>query len=161
MPLPPSLPSLPLLNLPSPPLFTPPPQIRAIRRKMVEIMTREATSCDLKELVSGAPLVVSLAAASRCVLLPAGGLAALSPPRFCLLSCAAPALPTCPASLPGSPGHLHPLLTWLPPSPPLHPPISRQVGKFIPEAIGKEIEKACQGIYPLQVRRACNKCVCV
>ena len=25
------------------------------------------------------------------------------------------------------------------------------VGKFIPEAIGKEIEKACQGIYPLQV----------
>jgi small subunit ribosomal protein S3Ae len=49
-------------------------QIRAIRRKMVEIMTREATSCDLKELV----------------------------------------------------------------------------GKFIPEAIGKEIEKACQGIYPLQ-----------
>lgn len=27
------------------------PQIRAIRRKMVEIMTREATSCDLKELV--------------------------------------------------------------------------------------------------------------
>lgn len=49
-------------------------QIRAIRRKMVEIMTREATSCDLKELV----------------------------------------------------------------------------GKFIPEAIGKAIEQACQGIYPLQ-----------
>ncbi|WPT18007.1 40S ribosomal protein S3a [Picochlorum sp. SENEW3] len=49
-------------------------QIRQIRAKMVEIMTREATSCDLKELV----------------------------------------------------------------------------GKFIPEAIGKEIEKACQGIYPLQ-----------
>lgn len=49
-------------------------QIRQIRKKMVEIMTREATSCDLKELV----------------------------------------------------------------------------GKFIPEAIGKEIEKACQGIYPLQ-----------
>lgn len=49
-------------------------QIRAIRRKMVEIMTREGTSCDLKDLV----------------------------------------------------------------------------GKFIPEAIGKEIEKACQGIYPLQ-----------
>jgi small subunit ribosomal protein S3Ae len=49
-------------------------QIRAIRRKMVEITTREATSCDLKELV----------------------------------------------------------------------------GKFIPEAIGKEIEKSCQGIYPLQ-----------
>ena len=24
------------------------------------------------------------------------------------------------------------------------------MGKFIPEAIGKEIEKACQGIYPLQ-----------
>jgi small subunit ribosomal protein S3Ae len=24
------------------------------------------------------------------------------------------------------------------------------VGKFIPEAIGKEIEKSCQGIYPLQ-----------
>jgi small subunit ribosomal protein S3Ae len=49
-------------------------QIRAIRAKMVEIMAREATSCDLKELV----------------------------------------------------------------------------GKFIPEAIGKEIEKSCQGIYPLQ-----------
>jgi small subunit ribosomal protein S3Ae len=49
-------------------------QIRQIRAKMVEIMTREATSCDLKELV----------------------------------------------------------------------------GKFIPEAIGKEIEKSCQGIYPLQ-----------
>ena len=49
-------------------------QIRHIRANMVEIMTREATSCDLKELV----------------------------------------------------------------------------GKFIPEAIGKEIEKACQGIYPLQ-----------
>jgi small subunit ribosomal protein S3Ae len=49
-------------------------QIRAIRKKMVEIMTREAVSCDLKELV----------------------------------------------------------------------------GKFIPEAIGKEIEKSCQGIYPLQ-----------
>eukprot|EP00891_Asterochloris_glomerata_P000240 jgi/Astpho2/240/Aster-02139 len=49
-------------------------QIRQIRRKMVEIMTREASSCDLKELV----------------------------------------------------------------------------GKFIPEAIGKDIEKACQGIYPLQ-----------
>ena len=49
-------------------------QIRNIRKKMVEIMTREATSCDLKELV----------------------------------------------------------------------------GKFIPEAIGKEIEKSCQGIYPLQ-----------
>jgi len=26
------------------------------------------------------------------------------------------------------------------------------VAKFIPEAIGKDIEKACQGIYPLQVR---------
>ena len=25
------------------------------------------------------------------------------------------------------------------------------VAKFIPEAIGKDIEKACQGIYPLQV----------
>ncbi|EIE26074.1 ribosomal protein S3Ae [Coccomyxa subellipsoidea C-169] len=49
-------------------------QIRQIRKKMVEIMTREASSCDLKELV----------------------------------------------------------------------------GKFIPEAIGKEIEKATQGIYPLQ-----------
>jgi len=49
-------------------------QIRQIRKKMVEIMTREAVSCDLKELV----------------------------------------------------------------------------GKFIPEAIGKDIEKACQGIYPLQ-----------
>jgi len=49
-------------------------QIRSIRRKMVEIMSREATSCDLKELVA----------------------------------------------------------------------------KFIPEAIGKEIEKSCQGIYPLQ-----------
>ncbi|NJA59539.1 hypothetical protein HC023_26440, partial [Streptomyces sp. NEAU-H3] len=24
------------------------------------------------------------------------------------------------------------------------------VAKFIPEAIGKDIEKACQGIYPLQ-----------
>lgn len=49
-------------------------QIRAIRKRMVDIMTREATSCDLKELVA----------------------------------------------------------------------------KFIPEAIGKEMEKACQGIYPLQ-----------
>ncbi|KAK9808609.1 hypothetical protein WJX72_000501 [[Myrmecia] bisecta] len=49
-------------------------QIRQIRKKMVEIMTREAAACDLKELV----------------------------------------------------------------------------GKFIPEAIGKDIEKACQGIYPLQ-----------
>ena len=49
-------------------------QIRTIRRKMVEIMAREATSCDLKELV----------------------------------------------------------------------------GKLIPEAIGKEIEKSCQGVYPLQ-----------
>lgn len=49
-------------------------QIRTIRKKMVDIMTREATSCDLKELV----------------------------------------------------------------------------GKFIPEAIGKEIEKSCQGVYPLQ-----------
>ncbi len=28
------------------------------------------------------------------------------------------------------------------------------VGKFIPEAIGKEIEKSCQGIYPLQVGTA-------
>ncbi len=49
-------------------------QIRTIRKKMTEIMTREAGSCDLKDLVA----------------------------------------------------------------------------KFIPEAIGKEIEKACQGIYPLQ-----------
>eukprot|EP00775_Hariotina_reticulata_P002662 gene2662-2962_t len=49
-------------------------QIRTIRKKMVEIMSREASSCDLKELVA----------------------------------------------------------------------------KFIPEAIGKDIEKACQGIYPLQ-----------
>eukprot|EP00879_Flechtneria_rotunda_P008329 GHRR01008724.1.p1 GENE.GHRR01008724.1~~GHRR01008724.1.p1 ORF type:complete len:257 (-),score=86.86 GHRR01008724.1:486-1256(-) len=49
-------------------------QIRTIRKKMVEIMTREASSCDLKDLVA----------------------------------------------------------------------------KFIPEAIGKDIEKACQGIYPLQ-----------
>jgi len=56
-------------------------QIREIRKKMFEIMTREATSCDLKELVQ----------------------------------------------------------------------------KFIPEAIGREIEKACRGIYPLQnvfVRKA-------
>lgn len=52
------------------------PQIRTIRKKMVEIMAREASSCDLKELVA----------------------------------------------------------------------------KFIPEAIGKDIEKSCQGIYPLQVR---------
>jgi len=49
-------------------------QIRNIRRKMVEIMQREASACDLKELV----------------------------------------------------------------------------GKFIPESIGKDIEKACQGIFPLQ-----------
>jgi small subunit ribosomal protein S3Ae len=49
-------------------------QIRQIRKKMVELMIREAAACDLKELV----------------------------------------------------------------------------GKFIPEVIGKEIEKACQGIYPLQ-----------
>jgi small subunit ribosomal protein S3Ae len=49
-------------------------QVTLIRRKMREIMTREASSCDLKELVA----------------------------------------------------------------------------KFIPEAIGKDIEKACQGIYPLQ-----------
>lgn len=49
-------------------------QIRQIRKKMVEAMQREATSCDLKELV----------------------------------------------------------------------------GKFIPESIGREIEKSCQGIYPLQ-----------
>ena len=49
-------------------------QIRAIRKKMMDIMTREATTCDLKDLV----------------------------------------------------------------------------GKFIPEAIGKQIEKECQGIYPLQ-----------
>ncbi|GAX77124.1 hypothetical protein CEUSTIGMA_g4570.t1 [Chlamydomonas eustigma] len=49
-------------------------QIRQIRKKMTEIMAREASSCDLKDLVA----------------------------------------------------------------------------KFIPEAIGKEIEKACQGIYPLQ-----------
>jgi small subunit ribosomal protein S3Ae len=49
-------------------------QIRAIRKKMVELMAKEASSCDLKDLVA----------------------------------------------------------------------------KFIPEAIGKEIEKACQGIYPLQ-----------
>jgi len=56
-------------------------QVREIRKKMFEIMTREATSCDLKELVQ----------------------------------------------------------------------------KFIPEAIGREIEKACRGIYPLQnvfVRKA-------
>eukprot|EP00744_Colponema_vietnamica_P000025 GILI01000047.1.p1 GENE.GILI01000047.1~~GILI01000047.1.p1 ORF type:complete len:260 (+),score=113.62 GILI01000047.1:44-823(+) len=49
-------------------------QIRAIRKKMMDIMTAEATKCDLKELVL----------------------------------------------------------------------------KFIPESIGKEIEKACRGIYPLQ-----------
>ncbi|GIL51211.1 hypothetical protein Vafri_7283 [Volvox africanus] len=49
-------------------------QIRQIRKKMTEIITREATSCDLKDLVA----------------------------------------------------------------------------KFIPEAIGKDIEKSCQGIYPLQ-----------
>ncbi|PNW73691.1 hypothetical protein CHLRE_13g568650v5 [Chlamydomonas reinhardtii] len=49
-------------------------QIRQIRKKMMEIITREATSCDLKELVA----------------------------------------------------------------------------KFIPESIGKDIEKSCQGIYPLQ-----------
>jgi len=56
-------------------------QVREIRKKMFEIMTREATSCDLKELVQ----------------------------------------------------------------------------KFIPEAIGREIEKACKSIYPLQnvyVRKA-------
>lgn len=40
-------------------------QIRQIRKKMVEIMTREASSCDLKELVGkfipeaiGAPLAL-------------------------------------------------------------------------------------------------------
>ncbi|OMH83780.1 40S ribosomal protein S1 [Zancudomyces culisetae] len=49
-------------------------QIKAIRKKMFDIMTKEATSCDLKELVQ----------------------------------------------------------------------------KFIPESIGREIEKACQGIYPIQ-----------
>jgi len=49
-------------------------QIRAIRKKMMEIMTREATTCELKDLVQ----------------------------------------------------------------------------KFIPESIGKQIEKECQGIYPLQ-----------
>ncbi|KAF8627205.1 hypothetical protein AX15_004521 [Amanita polypyramis BW_CC] len=49
-------------------------QVREIRKKMFEIITREATSCDLKELVQ----------------------------------------------------------------------------KFVPEAIGREIEKACRGIYPLQ-----------
>jgi hypothetical protein len=34
------------------------------------------------------------------------------------------------------------------------------VAKFIPEAIGKDIEKSCQGIYPLQVRAldTCGVC---
>lgn len=49
-------------------------QVRQIRKKMTDIMAREASSCDMKDLVS----------------------------------------------------------------------------KFIPESIGKDIEKACQGIYPLQ-----------
>lgn len=56
-------------------------QVKEIRKKMFDIMTREATSCDLKELVQ----------------------------------------------------------------------------KFVPEVIGREIEKSCQGIYPLQnvyVRKA-------
>ncbi len=70
---------LPRLHLPPPPLcfYLPvvPLQIRQIRKKMMEIITREATSCDLKDLVA----------------------------------------------------------------------------KLIPEAIGKEIEKSCHGIYPLQV----------
>ena len=34
------------------------------------------------------------------------------------------------------------------------------MGKFIPEAIGKEIEKACQGIYPLQVRALGERLLC-
>lgn len=29
------------------------------------------------------------------------------------------------------------------------------VAKLIPEAIGKDIEKSCQGIYPLQVGKDC------
>ena len=63
------------LGAPPQPSTTPPaPQVRTIRRKMMEIMAREASSCDLKDLVA----------------------------------------------------------------------------KFIPEAIGKDIEKACSGIYPLQ-----------
>jgi ribosomal protein S3AE len=32
------------------------------------------------------------------------------------------------------------------------------VAKFIPEAIGKDIEKSCQGIYPLQVRVCYSTC---
>lgn len=34
------------------------------------------------------------------------------------------------------------------------------VNKFVPEAISKEIEKACAGIYPLQVRRATGRTEC-
>lgn len=46
----------PALSPPPPPTTThtspPPPQIRAIRKKMVDIMSREASSCDLKDLVA-------------------------------------------------------------------------------------------------------------
>ncbi len=39
--------------MPDVPMYPPElPQIRAIRKKMMEIMTREASACDLKDLVA-------------------------------------------------------------------------------------------------------------
>ena len=98
-------------------------QIRLIRKKMVEIMAREASSCDLKELV-GKFIPESIGAAA--------------------------------AAFAGSPGHA----VYL--SPQFHPVFAtsfRSVStcrscSSMPivsmVCAGKDIEKACQGIYPLQ-----------
>ncbi len=113
-------------------------QIRMIRKKMVEIMTREATSCDLKELVGKfIPEAIGELSWGGCACTRGGGgghggrTAGLSDwggwecwsVLLVPLSSHAAAVP--------------------PPRPPLptHPPAG---------PAGKEIEKSCQGIYPLQ-----------
>lgn len=167
------------------------PQIRTIRRKMVEIMTREATSCDLKELVREGgglaqglmlmqqqlpPAVCAATAGSSCS--NSWGLVQQQPPPECAAAgvCSA-AGHGCRQPLPRCVAHSRlrsdlacrcpPLAHQQPLTPPLMPLLtpslpacSPQVGKFIPEAIGKEIEKACQGIYPLQVRGQPVSCLC-
>lgn len=106
-------------------------QIRQIRKKMMEIMSREANSCDLKVLLPRTFVgCMNRSSGESCI---GAGCGFGKGPVFSWM------------------------YFWVSEPTRRHTVIDMEtcvlqelVGKFIPEAIGKDIEKACAGIYPLQ-----------
>ena len=122
-------------------------QIRQIRKKMTEIMVREATNCDLKELVS------------KFIPEAIGALCTAAKP--CAAACRAACCKCCICCVRSRPGASCRQQSATPIEPAHWLPVAqqqlRQHSSYSDNPLslgaahaGKDIEKNCQGIYPLQ-----------